>query len=253
MEFDGKVVLVTGGGSGIGKAIAAAFAAQGAAVLINDVSPSAAAVATQLGAKFLPADLSDPAAVRALAADALAAHGRVDILVNNAGFQTVAPVEEFPEEAWMKMIQVMLTAPFQLTRALVPAMKQAGWGRIVNISSLHGLVASPFKAAYISAKHGMLGLTKTVALEVAAAGITVNAICPAYVRTPLVEKQIRSQAAIHGISEDQVVDRIMLEPAAIKRLVEPEEVADLTLFLASDKARSMTGASYLMDLGWTAR
>ena len=253
MEFDGKVVLVTGGGSGIGKAIAAAFSAQGAAVLINDVTPSAAAVATQLGAKFLPADLSDPAAVRALAADALAVHGRVDILVNNAGFQHVAPVEEFPEDVWIQMIHVMLIAPFQLTRALVPAMKQAGWGRIVNISSLHGLVASPFKSAYISAKHGMLGLTKTVALEVAAAGITVNAICPAYVRTPLVEKQIRSQAAIHGISEDEVIDRIMLEPAAIKRLVEPEEVADLTLFLASDKARSMTGASYLMDLGWTAR
>jgi 3-hydroxybutyrate dehydrogenase len=253
MDFEGKVALVTGGGSGIGKAIAEAFAAQGAEVLVNDVSPAAAAVAAQMGATFLQADLSDPGAVRGLAADALAAHGRVDILVNNAGFQHVAAVEEFPEEVWIQMVHVMLVAPFQLTRALVPAMKERGWGRIVNISSLHGLVASPFKTAYISAKHGLLGLTKTVALEVAEAGITVNAICPAYVRTPLVEKQIRAQAAIHGISEDEVVDRIMLEPAAIKRLVEPEEVADLTLFLASDKARSMTGASYLMDLGWTAR
>jgi len=253
MEFSNRVVLVTGGGSGIGRAIAEAFAKQQARVVINDVDAAAAAVATELGAQFVQADLSDPQAVRGLAGEVLAKHGRVDILVNNAGFQHVAPVETFPEEIWMKLIQVMLTAPFQLIRALVPAMKAAGWGRIVNISSLHGLVASPFKAAYISAKHGLLGLTKTVALEVADAGITVNAICPAYVRTPLVEKQIRAQAAIHGISETEVIDRIMLEPAAIKRLVEPEEVAELALFLASQRARSMTGAAYLMDLGWTAR
>ena len=253
MELKDKVVLVTGGGNGIGKAIAEAFADRGAEVLINDMDEAGAVVAENIGGKFLRADLADPALVRGLAKAALTTRGHVDILINNAGFQTVSPVEDFPDETWIKMIQVMLIAPFQLTKHLVPSMKERGWGRIINISSLHGLVASPFKTAYISAKHGLLGLTKTVALEVAEAGITVNAICPAYVRTPLVEKQVRSQAAIHGISEDEVIDRIMLEPAAIKRLVEPEEVAGLALFLASDRARSMTGASYLMDLGWTAR
>jgi len=179
--------------------------------------------------------------------------GGVDVLVNNAGFQTVSPVEDFPEDVWAKMIQVMLVAAFQLTKHLVPGMKQKGWGRIINISSLHGVVASPFKSAYISAKHGLIGLTRTVALEVAAQGITVNAICPAYVRTPLVEKQIEAQAKTHGISPGEVIQKIMLEPAAIKRLIEPEEVADFAVFLASEKARSFTGAAHLMDLGWTAR
>jgi 3-hydroxybutyrate dehydrogenase len=151
------------------------------------------------------------------------------------------------------MIQVMLVASFQLTKYFIPGMKVAEWGRIINISSLHGVVASPFKTAYISAKHGIMGLTKTVALEVAENGITVNAICPAYVRTPLVEKQIRAQAEAHGISEERVIDEIMLGPAAIKRLVEPEEVADLALYLASDKAGAITGTAQMIDLGWTAR
>ncbi|MBI5442278.1 MAG: 3-hydroxybutyrate dehydrogenase [Deltaproteobacteria bacterium] len=253
MELAGKVALVTGAGNGIGRAIAEAFGREGVHVLANDLDDSGREVAEKVGGTFLQADLSDPAAVKGLALRALDARGRVDILVNNAGFQHVSPVEDFPEETWARMIQVMLTAPFQLIKYFVPGMKERGWGRIINISSLHGVVASPFKAAYISAKHGLQGLTKTVALEVAQHGITVNAICPAYVRTPLVEKQIRDQARHHSIAEDEVVSRIMLEPAPIKRLIDPEEVADFAVYLASDRARSFTGAGVLMDLGWTAR
>ncbi len=253
MELDGKTALVTGAGSGIGKAIATAFANEGANVLVNDLTEAGRAVADDIGGTFIKADLSDREAVVALARHALEACGRIDILVNNAGFQHVAPVEEFPEETWVKMIQVMLIAAFQLTKHLVPAMKQNKWGRIINMSSLHGIVASPYKSAYIAAKHGLIGLTKTVALELGEFGITANAICPAYVRTPIVDNQIRDQAAAHGIGEDEVIEKIMLEPAAIKRLIQPEEVADLALFLASDKASAITGAAHMIDLGWTAR
>ncbi len=254
MDLTGKTALVTGAGSGIGEAVARAFANAGARVLVNDLQESGARVAGEVGGVFLQADLADMAAVRDLARRALdGAGGRVDLLVNNAGFQHVAPVEAFSEELWARMIQVMLVAPFQLIKHLVPAMKANGWGRIVNISSLHGVVASPYKTAYISAKHGLMGLTKTVALEVAEHGITVNAICPAYVRTPLVESQIRDQARTHGISEDEVVRKVMLEPAAIKRLIEPAEVADLALYLASERASAITGAGHMIDLGWTAR
>ncbi len=253
MELDGKTALVTGAGSGIGKAIATAFANEGANVLVNDLTEAGRAVADDIGGTFIKADLSDREAVVALARHALEACGRIDILVNNAGFQHVAPVEEFPEETWVKMIQVMLIAAFQLTKHLAPAMKQNKWGRIINMSSLHGIVASPYKSAYIAAKHGLIGLTKTVALELGEFGITANAICPAYVRTPIVDNQIRDQAAAHGIGEDEVIEKIMLEPAAIKRLIQPEEVADLALFLASDKASAITGAAHMIDLGWTAR
>ena len=253
MELNGKTALVTGAGSGIGKAIATAFANEGANVLVNDLTEAGRAVADDIGGTFIKADLSDREAVVALARHALEACGRIDILVNNAGFQHVAPVEEFPEETWVKMIQVMLIAAFQLTKHLVPAMKQNKWGRIINMSSLHGIVASPYKSAYIAAKHGLIGLTKTVALELGEFGITANAICPAYVRTPIVDNQIRDQAAAHGIGEDEVIEKIMLEPAAIKRLIQPEEVADLALFLASDKASAITGAAHMIDLGWTAR
>ncbi len=253
MELKGRTALVTGAGSGIGRAIAELFAKAGAYVLVNDLTDNGQAVAKQIGGSFLKADLSDRDSVRKLAAQALKEKTPVDILVNNAGFQHVSAVEEFPEDVWVKMIQVMLIAPFQLTKYLVPGMKRHGWGRIINISSLHGVVASPYKTAYISAKHGLIGLTKTVALEVGAFGITVNAICPAYVKTPIVDNQIKDQAKAHGISEDEVIQRIMLEPAAIKRLIEPGEVAELALFLASGKASTITGAAHMMDLGWTAR
>ena len=253
MDFSDKVILVTGAGSGIGRSIAEAFAREGADVLVSDVNVECVEVAEIIGGEFIQADLSNHQETRMLAQKALERRGRVDILVNNAGFQHVALVEEFSEETWISMINVMLVAAFQLTKWLVPAMKEKGWGRIINIASIHGLVASPYKSAYVSAKHGIIGLTKSVALEVASSGITVNAVCPAYVRTPLVEKQVRDQAAIHGISESEVIETIMLEPAAIKRLIEPQEVAEFALFLASEKAKSMTGSAHLMDLGWTAR
>ncbi len=254
MSNNNKQVLVTGAGSGIGKAIAEAFVSGGARVLLHDVTEQGRIVASTLGMPFLLADLADQTAVRDLARQALtAAGGRIDILVNNAGFQSIHPVEEFPETTWTTMLQVMLTAPFQLTKYLLPAMKQNSWGRIINVSSMHGVVASPFKSAYISAKHGLIGLTKAVALETGKDGITVNAICPAYVRTPIVDKQIAAQARTENISEADVIEKIMLGPAAIKRLIEPSEIAEFVLYLASDKASFITGAAHLLDLGWTAR
>ncbi len=253
MELKDKVALVTGAGSGIGRAIAEALAREGAFVIVHDLKPEARAVAEAVGGAFVRADLGEMDAVRRLAEEALEVRGRVDVLVNNAGFQHVAPVEDFPEEVWARMLQVMLTAPFQLTKYLLPGMKARGWGRILNIASVHGLVASPYKAAYIAAKHGLVGFTKTVAHEVGRYGITVNAICPAYVRTPLVEGQIAEQARIHGIGAEEVVERVMLEFAAIKRLIEPEEVAELAVFLASERGRSITGSALTLDVGWTAR
>ncbi len=253
MTFNNRTVLVTGAGSGVGRAVAAAFARAGARVLLHDIAPEARLVAEELDAAFLQADLSDQSAVRALAEQALGLAGHVDILINNAGFQHISPIEDFPEEVWSRMLQVMLTAPFQLIKYLLPGMKRHGWGRIINIASVHGQVASPFKSAYISAKHGLLGLTKTVALETGEHGVTVNAICPAYVRTPLVERQIADQARTRNLPAEEVVARVMLEPAAVKRLIEPDEVADFVLFLASERAGAFTGAVLDMDLGWTAR
>lgn len=252
MQLTGKTALITGAGSGIGKAIAETFARAGARVILNDRSPAAGEVAQTLGGVFIQADLANQGEVETLARRALEL-GPVDILVNNAGLQRIHPVDEFPQETWNQMLQVLLTAPFQLIQHTLPAMKQKRWGRIINIASLHGLVASPYKSAYISAKHGLLGLTKTVALEVGEYGITCNAICPAYVRTPLVESQIADQARTLGIPEARVVEQVMLAPAAIKRLIEPEEVAAYALFLASDLAGAITGSAQVMDLGWTAR
>ena len=251
--LEGKVALVTGGGSGIGLAISRRLADAGARVLINDVRPSAEDAARKIGAEFLQADLASMEETTALGRRAVEVQGHVDILINNAGLQHIAPVEDFPEEEWARLVQIMLVAPFQLTRAVVPGMKSRGWGRIVNMSSIHGLVASPYKSAYISAKHGLIGLTKTVALEVGGDGVTVNAICPSYVRTPLLESQLADQARTRGLPEQEVIEKVMLEPAAIKSLIDPEEVAALAMFLVSDDARSITGASHSIDAGWTAR
>ena len=252
MQLKNRTALITGAGSGIGKAIAEVFAREGARLILNDLAPGAARLAQALGGVFIQADLSDQRSVRALAQRALEL-GPVDILVNNAGLQRIDPVDEYPEDTWNMMLQVLLTAPFQLIKYTLPGMKQRRWGRIINIASLHGLVASPYKSAYISAKHGLLGLTKTVALEVGEYGITCNAICPAYVRTPLVESQIADQARTLSIPEAEVIEKVMLAPAAIKRLIEPEEVAEYALFLASDRASAITGSAQVIDLGWTAR
>jgi len=252
MQLKNRTALITGAGSGIGKAIAEVFAREGARLILNDLEPGAARLAQALGGVFIQADLSDQSSVRALAQRALEL-GPVDILVNNAGLQRINPVDEYPEDTWNMMLQVLLTAPFQLIKYTLPGMKQRRWGRIINIASLHGLVASPYKSAYISAKHGLLGLTKTVALEVGEYGITCNAICPAYVRTPLVESQIADQARTLSIPEAEVIEKVMLAPAAIKRLIEPEEVAEYALFLASDRASAITGSAQVIDLGWTAR
>ena len=249
-----KVAVVTGGASGIGRAVAEKLASLGGKVVIADFNPETGSVAAeQIGASFIQADLSDAEQCRSVIAQAAELHGSVDILVNNAGFQHISPIEEFPVEQWNKLIGVMLTAPFLLMRYAWPMMKQSGWGRVINIASVHAMVASPFKAGYISAKHGVIGLTKTAALEGGEFGITVNAICPAYVRTPLVENQIADQARSRGIREDQVVSDVMLKNAAIKKLIEPEEVANLVAFLASDQASSITGSALTIDSGWTAQ
>ena len=248
-----RTALVTGAASGIGRAIARELAGSGVRVIVSDLSGGGREAAEEIGGDFLQADLASMDEAAALGERAVELRGGVDILVNNAGFQKMAAVEEYDDRLWASFLQVMLVAPFQLTKRLLPGMKERQWGRIINISSIHGLVASPYKSAYISAKHGLIGLTKTVALEAGAHGVTVNAICPGFVRTPLVEGQIASQAAAHGIDEDEVVEKIMMEPAAIKRIIEPEEVARLALFLASDDARSVTGSAYSIDAGWTAR
>jgi len=254
-ELTGKSAVVTGAASGIGRAIAEDLGHRGARVLVSDLDEAGAAeVARGIpGAVAQRADVSSKEQCRALVDRAQQEWGRLDILVNNAGLQHVAPVEEFPEERWEQMIRIMLVGPFLLTKYALPLMYARKWGRIINVSSLHGLVASPYKSAYISAKHGLMGLTKTVALEAADKGVTVNAICPSYVRTPLVEKQIADQARVNGISETEVIERIMLAPAAVKRLLEPSEVAAYVAFLCSEAAGGITGAAQVMDCGWTAR
>jgi len=255
----GKVAIVTGGASGIGFAIVESLAQAGVNCVIADMDVSggerAVAKLQEAGftTLFVKTNVSSPDDVRHLVDAAVEKFGRLDILVNNAGLQFVAPVVEFPEERWNLLIGVMLTGTFLCCKYSLPHMIKQKWGRIINISSLHGKVASPFKVAYISAKHGVLGLTKVVALEQAENNITCNAICPAYVRTPLVEKQIADQARANGISEEDVVQKIMLQPAAIKRLLEPSEVASLVKYLCTDEAAGITGTALDIDLGWTAR
>jgi 3-hydroxybutyrate dehydrogenase len=249
----GKVALITGGGGGFGRAIANKYTDAGARVVITDARESGREVAEEVGGSFILADLSDMETTRELCREAIESEGGVDILVNNAGLQHIAPVEEFPDDDWARLVQIMLVAPFQLTKYVVPGMKERAWGRIINLSSIHGLVASPFKSAYVSAKHGLVGLTRTAALELGEFGITVNAICPGYSNTPLTRGQVADQARTRGISESDVIEKVMLEPAAIKRLVEPDEIASLALYLASEGARSITGAAISIDAGWTAR
>lgn len=247
-----RVAVVTGTTTGIGAAVVKHFCELGHHVLAVDFNPEGKAVAEMAGAAFYQADLTDPSACRAAIDEAVKRFGSVDILVNNAGIQHVAPIETFPEAKWRQIIDLMLTAPFLLTQAAWPFMREKGWGRVINIASIHAQVASPGKAAYISAKHGMVGLTKTAALEGGEQGITANAICPAYVRTPLVDNQIADQAKLHGMDEQEVIEKIMLKNAAVKRLIDPSEVAQMVAYLASEAAGAVTGSSWNIDLGWTA-
>ena len=249
-----KIAIVTGGASGIGLACAERLAADGMKVVLADMNETAGAEhARRLGGDFVFSDLSKRSGCRQLVDETLKKHGTVQVLVNNAGYQHVSPIEDFPEDQWERMISLMLTAPFLLTRYCWPAMKQQKWGRVVNIASIHALIASPYKVGYIAAKHGLVGLTRTAALEGGEFGITVNAICPAYVRTPLVDNQIADQAKANNMSSAEVIEKIMLAPAAVKRLIEPAEVAAFVAYLCSDAAGVITGSALTMDLGWTAR
>ena len=259
VDLHGKAAIVTGAASGIGRAIARTLASRGAGVCVCDLHEAGARkVAQEIEqgggqAIAVRTDISQPKDVEAMTSATVREFGGLDVLVNNAGLQFIAPVHEFPEEQWNLLIGVMLTGTFLCTKYALPPMMAKRWGRVINISSIHGLVASPFKSAYNAAKHGVVGFTRTVALEVAEYNITVNAICPSYVRTPLVERQIAEQSKVHGIPEQDVVQKIMLVPAAIKRLLEPEEVASFALYLCSDHAAAMTGGAYTLDAGWTAR
>ena len=247
LDLSGRCALVTGGASGIGRAVAQRLADAGAEVLVVDRDEQGAKeAATELGGDHLVVDLSDPAAVTGLDLPA------VDILVNNAGLQHVAPVEEFEPDRFALIHRVLLEAPFLLCRAVLPGMYERGWGRLVHISSVHGHRASAYKAAYVSAKHGLEGLSKVIALEAAGKGVTSNTVAPGYVRTPLVENQITAQAGAHGIDEAEVLDEVLLARTPVRRLVEPAEVADAVAYLCGPGTSSVTGSSLLIDGGWTA-
>ena len=258
--FKGKTALITGSTSGIGKAIAERLAADGANIVLNgfgdadEIETQRTALEADHGIKaaYDPADMTKPDQIAAMIenADSL---GGVDILVNNAGIQHVAPIDEFPVEKWDQIIAINMSSVFHTIRAALPGMKEKGWGRIVNIASIHGQVASPFKSAYIAAKHGVLGITKTVALETAKQGVTVNAICPGYVLTPLVEKQIPDTAKTRGITEEEVIETVMLANQPTGKFVGTDQLAALVSFLCSDDGASMTGAAHNMDGGWTAQ
>lgn len=256
-----KNAIVTGSTSGIGLGIAQAFAEAGMNVMLNgfgeagEIEGIRAGIEKDHGVRVLysGADMTKPDDIATMVADAEGALGGVDILVNNAGIQHVASVEDFPVDRWDAIIAVNLSAAFHTIRAVVPAMKARGWGRIINLASAHGLVASPFKSAYVAAKHGMVGLTKSIALEVAENAITVNAICPAYVWTPLVERQIPDTARTRGITEAEVVETVLLAGQPTKKFVQVEEIGALSVFLCSDAAASITGAALTIDGGWTAQ
>jgi 3-hydroxybutyrate dehydrogenase len=257
----GKAAIVTGSTSGIGLGIARALAAEGVNVVLNgfgdpdQIRQIRSELESAHGVRTIHsgADMSRPAEILTMVVETAKIFGSVDILVNNAGIQYVAPVDEFPPEKWDAIIAINLNSAFHTIRAALPGMKAKGWGRIVNIASAHGLVASPFKSAYVAAKHGLVGLTKTVALETAGKGITCNAVCPGYVLTPLVEKQIDDQAKVHKIPRDEVISKVILERQPSKEFVKIEEVAALTLFLCGDGAASVTGTTLSIDGGWTAQ
>ncbi|GAA4602621.1 3-hydroxybutyrate dehydrogenase [Actinoallomurus liliacearum] len=246
-DLTGHRALITGAAAGIGLACARRLAAAGADIVIVDLRTDAAqAAADELGGRALTVDLSDPDAVERIDCDG------VDILINNAGLQHIAPVTEFPPDIFARIQRVMVEAPFRLARRTLPGMYERGWGRVVNISSVHGHRASPYKAAYVTAKHALEGLSKVIALEAAPYGVTANCVSPAYVRTALVEEQIADQAAAHDLEPDQVIDQIMLARAAVRRLIEPDEVADLVTYLCSPSAAMITGSSVTIDGAWTA-
>jgi 3-hydroxybutyrate dehydrogenase len=256
----GKLALVTGSTSGIGLGIARALAAAGADIVLNGLGVAAELdrtreqIAAEFGVKasFSPADMTRPNSIVEMIAATVAQAGRLDILINNAGIQHVAPLEQFPVEKWDQILAINLSSAFHTTRLALPAMRQNGFGRIINIASAHGLVASPFKAAYVAAKHGIVGLTKVTALETAEEGITCNVICPGYVYTPLVEAQIDGQAKAHGISRDQVIRDVLLAQQPNKRFSTVEELGALSVFLSTDAAATITGIALPVDGGWTA-
>ncbi len=248
-----KVAIVTGGASGIGLAVSRKLREDGARVVLVDINEEKLKEeAGKIDAKFIKADLSKREDCKNVVDYTVSEYGGVDILVNVAGIQNISSVEDFPEDKWDFMISLMLTAPFLLTKYAWPYMKKNGWGRVINLNSIHGLVASEFKSAYVTAKHGLSGLTKVSALEGGPLGITVNSICPSYVRTPLVDNQIADQAKNHGISEEEVVSNIMLQKAAIKKLIEPDSIYELVKLLCSEAGDHITGSTMTIDGGWTA-
>jgi 3-hydroxybutyrate dehydrogenase len=259
--LSGRIAVVTGSTSGIGQTIAEQLAKAGASVVLNGFGDAAeieklrSTIESETGVKVIysGADMSKPNSIKGLFDETIKALGDPDIIVNNAGIQNVAPIEEFPPEKWDAIIAINLSSAFHMTRLALPAMRKKDWGRIVNIASVHGLVASPFKSAYVAAKHGIIGLTKTVALEIAQQNITCNAICPGWVHTPLVDKQIDDQAKVHGIPRDRVIKEVMLAAQPNKRFVTTQQLAALTLFLCSEDGSSVNGASLPMDGAWTAQ
>ena len=260
MILQSKTAVVTGSTSGIGLATARAMAKEGANVLINgfgkaeDIEKERAGIEADFGVKaiYSPADMTKPAEIAAMVALAESTFGSVDVLVNNAGIQFVSPIEDFPIEKWDQIIAINLTSAFHAIRAAVPGMKKRGWGRIISTASAHSLVASPFKSAYVAAKHGIAGLTKTVALELATHGVTVNCISPGYVWTPLVENQIPDTMKARGLTRDQVINDVLLDSQPTKQFVTVDEVAAIAVFLCTDAAKQMTGANLSVDGGWTA-